>query len=75
MGKRLKKLTRQHKICLGALQDEFQTEREIGFTSDLLDTLVDHGLARSVLDMGDMRYRITEAGRDRLSAMIEGGVV
>ena len=68
MGKRIKKLTRQHKLCLGKLDDEFRSADQIGVSESLLDVLADHGFARAVLEVGEMRYRITDAGRDRLPA-------
>ncbi len=68
MGKRIKKLTRQHRLSLGKLNDEFLSVDQIGASESLLDVLADHGLARAVLEVGEMRYRITAAGRDRLPA-------
>ena len=65
MGKRIKKLTRQHKICLGKLDDEFRSANQIGARESLLDVLADHGLARAILDLGEKRYRITRDGRER----------
>lgn len=68
MGKRIKKLTRQHKLCLGKLNDDFRSAKQIGVAESLLDALTERGLARAVLELGEMRYRITETGRERLPA-------
>ena len=65
MGKHNTKLTRQHKLCLGKLDDEFRSANQIGVREILLDILADHGLARAILDLGEMRYRITRDGRER----------
>ena len=65
MPNRACNLTRQHKGALGKLDDEFRTAHQIGVREDILDTLVAHALAHRVLDWGEMRYQITQDGRDR----------
>lgn len=59
---RIKRLTRQQKVDLQELTDEFRDAGQIGVSTKNLDALVAHGLARAVLDCGEMRYRITEQG-------------
>lgn len=68
MAKRIKKLTRKHKLCLCKLDDEFRSANQIGASEGLLDVLADHGLARAILEVGEMRYRITAAGQNQLPA-------
>lgn len=67
MGKRIKKLTRQQKQALALLDDEFRTSVEVGVPEGTLNALADHSLVRSILDVGEMRYRLTSLGQERLT--------
>lgn len=69
MGKRSGKITRQHKSALTKLTDEMRTAGEIGENEQCLMDLADHRLARAVLDLGEMRFRITEKGKSMISRL------
>lgn len=69
MAKQPGKLTRAEKLVLAKLDDDLRTAAQIKAGADVLDALAARGLARSVLDVGLMRYRITPEGRAKLPAI------
>lgn len=69
MPKNPKRLTRADKINLSKLSDSFASPAEIGVDADSLDNLAAHGHARSILEGGEMRYRITEDGQAFLGTL------
>lgn len=69
MPKKLKRLTRADKVALSKVTDDFQTADQIGVSDQSLDSLAAHGHVRAVLEIGSMRYRITEDGRAFLSKL------
>lgn len=62
MPKKSKRLTRADKLKLSNLSDQFESPNDLGVPLQTLENLERHGLTQSLLENGDIKFKITEKG-------------
>lgn len=62
MPRKPKRLTRAEKVALSNLTEDYRDARACGAASGALDGLVSRGLALSLLESGEMAYRLSPEG-------------